>query len=164
MQIQWSSWERQRDIPKEIEKLKCLGDFASQIGNHRLVVIPCRWPHDLCKIWLWRLFNCETTKPYCLLRTSNKHEKPQVCTKDFQSLQFIQTTIYLETRLTQRPGTAELLWKWRGWQVTQSGGAKNAFFWVTLSNFQKSGRAITLPASPPPRSLKSTSSYIMIGH
>ena len=50
-------------------------------------------------------------------------------------------------------GTAELLWKWWGWQVTQSGGAKNSFFLVTLYNFQKRGRAIALAAPPPPRSL-----------
>ena len=37
--------------------------------------------------------------------------------------------------------------------MTQSGGAKNTFSSVTLYNFQKSGRAIALPAPPPPRSL-----------
>ena len=37
--------------------------------------------------------------------------------------------------------------KWKG------GGVKNAFFSVTLYNFQKSGWAIALPAPPPPRSL-----------
>ena len=32
--------------------------------------------------------------------------------------------------------------------MTQSGGAKITVFSVTLSNFQKSGRAIALPAPP----------------
>ena len=39
--------------------------------------------------------------------------------------------------------------------MTQSGGSKNTFLLVTLYNFQKSGRAIALPAPPPPRSLSS---------
>ena len=34
--------------------------------------------------------------------------------------------------------------------MTQSGGARNTFFLVTLYNFQKSGRAIALPAPPSP--------------
>ena len=29
-------------------------------------------------------------------------------------------------------GPTELLWKWGGWMVTQSGGAENTFFSVTL--------------------------------
>ena len=37
--------------------------------------------------------------------------------------------------------------------MSQSGGADNTFFLVTLYNFQKRGRAIALPAPPPPRSL-----------
>ena len=37
--------------------------------------------------------------------------------------------------------------------MTQSGGAKNTLFLVTLSNFQKSGRAKDLPTPPSPRSL-----------
>ena len=37
--------------------------------------------------------------------------------------------------------------------MTQSSGAENTFFVVTLYNFLKSGRAIALPAPPPPRSL-----------
>ena len=36
--------------------------------------------------------------------------------------------------------------------MTQSGGTKNTFFSVTLYNFQKNGKAITLPAPPFPRS------------
>ena len=39
--------------------------------------------------------------------------------------------------------------------MSQSDGAENTFFLVTLYNFQKSGRAIALPAPAPPRSLVS---------
>ena len=38
--------------------------------------------------------------------------------------------------------------------MTQSGGAKNTPFSVTVYNFPKGGRAIALPTPPPPRSLK----------
>ena len=44
--------------------------------------------------------------------------------------------------------------------MTQSGGAKNTFFLATLYNFQKSGRAIALPAPPPPRSLLCPSHFV----
>ena len=37
--------------------------------------------------------------------------------------------------------------------MIQSGGAKNTFFLATLYHFQKSGRAITLPAPPSMQSL-----------
>ena len=50
-------------------------------------------------------------------------------------------------------GPAELLWKWGGWLVTQSGGAENTFFSVALYNFQKSGGAEAPPAPPPPRAV-----------
>ena len=46
-------------------------------------------------------------------------------------------------------GTAELLWKWWGWQVTQSGEAKTLFSII----FKQSGRAIALSTPPSPRSL-----------
>ena len=37
--------------------------------------------------------------------------------------------------------------------MTQSGGAQNTVFSVTLYTFQKSGKAMALPAPPPPQSL-----------
>ena len=45
--------------------------------------------------------------------------------------------------------------------MTQSGGAKNTFFSVILHTFQKSGRAIALPAPPPLQSLKIATHYAM---
>ena len=54
-------------------------------------------------------------------------------------------------------GTAKLLCKWWGCQVTQSwGGGLKHFFSVTLYDFLKKGvghRAIALPSLLPPRSL-----------
>ena len=66
---------------------------------------------------------------------------------------YVEPFIYTDGKKL-KAGTAKLLWKWWGWQVTQSGREKNTFFLVTLYNFQKSGRAIALTAPPSPRSLE----------
>ena len=72
----------------------------------------------------------------------------------FNTSKQVQWTLNYKGSLSNgMTGTAELLWKWWGWQVTQSGAAKNTFFLVTLYKFQKIGRAIALPAPPPPRFL-----------
>ena len=64
-------------------------------------------------------------------------------------------SVYLPTKTV----TAELLWKWGGWLVTQSGGAENTFSSVTLYNFQKvggggGGLKPPPPAALPPRAMK----------
>ena len=47
-------------------------------------------------------------------------------------------------------GTADLLWKCVGWQVTQSGGAENTFSQLLFIIFEKVGWGLLKAPSPSP--------------